>query len=647
MRSPLVITGMHRSGTSLLANLAARGGVDVGTEILAGGKGNRHGHFEDSEFVRFHEECLGRRGMGPFRPPEDGVPHFLPEEEREAGAILGRRRGQRAWGWKDPRTALFLPLWDRLLPEPFYLFVYRHPVEVVLSLLRRGIDLEVQLDPRTAIRAWEIYNRQLLAFREAHPERSLLWPIPAAVENLSAALDQLAARSGLPLAGRGLERLYEPADLKRGLLARDVDWRALLPAAMDLYRELDERADLPACAEETAASGLGSGERGLREASEILLAAVLRRGPEAGEATVSSRQRIDYSQMKLLVDHQAEQLQMRERRLERLVEERVRLEATRAWRLVHGYWEARQRVAGWSRQAAFSLRRLAGGSRPPPPEEIVVGCVAENNPRFLAQAYRLALSLRQFGGALARARMLVCVVGGIAPEDRRRFEAAGAEIALVERFDRRNSPANKLQLFAPALASGARGVLLLDCDTIVVRDPLPLLVGGALEAKIVDVPSVTHDAFERAFRHYGLTLPRRRYRTTLLPERTILYCNTGVVFLTAEVAREIVPVWREWNARILDTLDLLGPCAHHCHQASLSLALAARPVPFAEASAALNFPLHMSHLPLVPALLETDPAILHYHDEVDAEGLLLPTRYPRAQVRIEAFNRWWSARARE
>jgi hypothetical protein len=661
-QSILVITGMHRSGTSLLASIAAQAGIDMGAELLAGSKGNRHGHFEDPELVRFHEDCLGRRGIGPFRPQEGGVPRFLPEEERQAEAILDRRRGQRAWGWKDPRTTLFLPPWDQLLPAPFYLLVYRHPVEVALSLLRRGIDLEVQLDPRTAIRAWTIYNRQLLAFREAHEERCLLWPISGVVDDLAEAFALLAARSGLPLAGGGLERLYEPADLQRGLLAREVDWSAILPAAMELYARLGEHADLPhgesdGVGTAALASGLPARERELRETSEVLLAAALGGTGEAGDAdavggtgaiAVSLRQRVDYSQLKRVVSHQAARLEMLGRRIEVLEGEQTRLAATRALRLAQSYWRATRRLNGVKRQAAWRLRRLTGGAPPPRPEEIVVGCVAENDPLFLTQALRLALSLRWFGGAFAQARMLVCVVGGIGPEDRRRLEGAGAEVAIVERFDPRNASANKLQLFAPALASGARGVLLLDCDTVVVRDPLPLLVGGALQSKIADVPSVTHDAFERTFRHYGLTLPRRRYRTTLLPgERTILYCNSGVVFLTAEVAEEIVPVWRGWNARILDSLDLLGPTAHHCHQASLSLALAERPVPFAEAPAALNFPLHMTHLPLVPALVETDPAILHYHGEVDEQGLLLPTRYPLAQARIEAFNRRWSAKDRE
>ncbi|HVT58538.1 MAG TPA: hypothetical protein VHR45_09065 [Thermoanaerobaculia bacterium] len=312
---------------------------------------------------------------------------------------------------------------------------------------------------------------------------------------------------------------------------------------------------------------------------------------------------------------------------------------------VHAYWGAARRLRGWRRQMGWRWRKLAGTSSPPPPETIVVGCVAENDPRFLAQARRLTLSLRWFGGSLAGARMLVCVVEGISAQDRRALEEAGAEVRIVGRFDARNGSANKLQFFPEALAAGARGLLLLDCDMVVVRDPLPLLEGGCLQARIADVPSVTHDAFRRLFRHYGLPLPRRRYRTTLSPERTIRYCNSAMVFLPRQLAGEFVPVWREWNARILDALELLGPCAHHCHQASLTLAMAAHPIPFAAAPVALHFPMHMGHLPPVHALFAADPVILHYHQEIDGRGRLLPSRYPLAQARIDAFNRRLGAAA--
>ena len=196
----LVITGMHRSGTSLVAGLAAAGGVDMGAELMPASKGNRQGHFEDLELVRFHEACLERRGAGALLPPaaDFEIEQFDHEEERVARAILARRAGKALWGWKDPRTTLFLPLWDHLLAGAFFVLVYRHPVEVALSLVRRGLDLEVQLDPSTAIQAWTTYNRRLLAFRARSPERCLLWPIAAATRDLGAALAQLRPAARRP-----------------------------------------------------------------------------------------------------------------------------------------------------------------------------------------------------------------------------------------------------------------------------------------------------------------------------------------------------------------------------------------------------------------------------------------------------------------
>jgi hypothetical protein len=651
----LVVTGMHRSGTSLLASLAVQGGIDMGTWLLPAGKGNWRGHFEDVDFIRFHDGCLERRDAGPLRPPDGGVPRLEEEELRQARALVAWRAAKPIWGWKDPRTTLFLPAWAALLPNPLYLLVYRHPVEVALSLLRRGLDLEVQLDVRTAIRAWTLYNRQLLAFRGSCPERCLLLSIAGASRNLAAVLELTTRRFGLALDGRGPERLYAPAELHSGLVGRGIDWRVLLPEEMALHDRLEEAADLPGgdldarLETDTAATPR---ERELEEASEHLLAAALRVAPAPGTRGVetSHQQRVDGSDSKLEIARLAERLEQRrellaslQRKLEVMGRERARVERTRGWRLVHSYWGAARRFRGWRRQTAWRLRHLLGTLPPIRPDEVVVGCVAENTHLHLAQARRLVRSLRWFGGSLAGARMLVCVIGGIGAEDREALERDGAEVRIVAPFDRRNRSSNKLQFFAEAFRTGADGLLLLDCDTAIVGDLLPLLAPGALQAKIADVPSVTHHAFTRLFHFFGLPLPARRYHTTLQSERTIPYFNTGVVFLSGELAREFVPTWREWNARVLDHLDLLGDCAHHCHQASLSLALAAHPIPFTAAPAALNFPLHMSPQPPAAALLAAEPVILHYHDEVDASGCLLPCLYPRAQARIEALNRRLSA----
>ncbi|HXO20954.1 MAG TPA: hypothetical protein VOA87_13650, partial [Thermoanaerobaculia bacterium] len=211
----LAITGMHRSGTSLFAGLVAGAGIDLGENLMPAGRGNRRGHFEDLAFVRFHEGFLNRRGVGSLSPPAAWSPVPTPAEESEARSLVARRSVKPVWGFKDPRTSLFLDFWDPLLPAPFYLFVFRHPVEVALSLLRRGIDLEVQLDPWTAIRAWTVYNSELLRFRLVNPERAALWHLSGALASLPSVLGGLGDRLGLALVAAG--DLYAPADLRQGL----------------------------------------------------------------------------------------------------------------------------------------------------------------------------------------------------------------------------------------------------------------------------------------------------------------------------------------------------------------------------------------------------------------------------------------------
>ena len=63
-----------------------------------------------------------------------GSPERAPAASLEAP---GHRRDIDLWGWKDPRTSLLLTFWDSLLDEARYLFVYRHPVDVLSSLVRR------------------------------------------------------------------------------------------------------------------------------------------------------------------------------------------------------------------------------------------------------------------------------------------------------------------------------------------------------------------------------------------------------------------------------------------------------------------------------------------------------------------------------
>jgi glycosyltransferase involved in cell wall biosynthesis len=178
--TPLLgITGMHRSGTSLVANALARAGLRLGDKLKGPTPFNPDGYFEDVDLVGLHDRALARRGIAWHTPSDPGPLSFPPDLAEEARALLGRKMGGvGAWGWKDPRTTLFLDFWADAFPDARFVFVYRDPSCVAASLLSRG-DLRTYSPsvPRQAWLAlcvWTVYNRRMLAFVRRSPSRAAL-----------------------------------------------------------------------------------------------------------------------------------------------------------------------------------------------------------------------------------------------------------------------------------------------------------------------------------------------------------------------------------------------------------------------------------------------------------------------------------------
>ncbi|MFP5284808.1 MAG: sulfotransferase [Thermoanaerobaculia bacterium] len=268
MSPPLIICGMHRSGTSLVASVLGEAGLDIGVNGDVGlGVGQPRGHFEDRNFYDLHEAILAASGRSCFTADETSLGEIAPVFENQARALVAARADRPFWGWKDPRTCLFLDLWERHLPDARYLFLYRHPVDVALSLWRRNTDPELRQDAWLAFRAWELYNRRLLALRDRHPERCFVAHAPALTADFPGFLQRLAAKLDLPLRGGDFRVLFDPEELAPSCQPPRPAWEELIPEALALYGRLEEIADLPS-AEEPAASGR---QRSLLQGSEILL----------------------------------------------------------------------------------------------------------------------------------------------------------------------------------------------------------------------------------------------------------------------------------------------------------------------------------------------------------------------------------------
>lgn len=151
MISPIIVLGMHRSGTSIISRSLESLGLFQGVR------------FEDNHESTFFLELnrsLIRHVHGWWDHPEPLHAFFKRPQAVEmtiarlaktlcsihAREYLGWKRLVRyrsmfnlpyPWGWKDPRTIFTLPLWIRLFPEARLIYIARNGVDVAASLVAR------------------------------------------------------------------------------------------------------------------------------------------------------------------------------------------------------------------------------------------------------------------------------------------------------------------------------------------------------------------------------------------------------------------------------------------------------------------------------------------------------------------------------
>jgi hypothetical protein len=161
-RTIVVVLGMHRSGTSLCAHVLSCLGIDMADELLVHSS-NGKGHWERLELMELHDRMLAICNRGYFTPLHDLA---LPEAwwadpkvqaiKREILVFLQRRMGVMPFGFKDPRTARLMPLWNQIFRElnlaPKFVLCLRNPAQVARSLRDRD-----HLDPQTGEYRWFIY----------------------------------------------------------------------------------------------------------------------------------------------------------------------------------------------------------------------------------------------------------------------------------------------------------------------------------------------------------------------------------------------------------------------------------------------------------------------------------------------------------
>lgn len=154
-----VVTGCHKSGTTLVSEMLHRSGIAMVPKDGDQGDYDEGNFFERLDWVHLNQDILG------FGDPAEDHPAPRQLVVREATREAMRRRIEQCaaahedWGFKDPRVCLTYPIWREELPDHVLVGVYRPLAEFwgnrssKRSARRRSFW--------KAIRTWCDYNGRL------------------------------------------------------------------------------------------------------------------------------------------------------------------------------------------------------------------------------------------------------------------------------------------------------------------------------------------------------------------------------------------------------------------------------------------------------------------------------------------------------
>ncbi|MTI58509.1 MAG: hypothetical protein FH762_00690 [Firmicutes bacterium] len=133
----IVVLGMHKSGTSMVAGVLYKLGISIGKELIKKHWSNPLGHFEDKDFFNLNREILKAAGGRWDLPPDQKAILKQGDIFKEKIINLVSNKSE-LWGWKDPRTNLTIELYLPYLKNPYFLVCYRDSEAVAKSLFKRN-----------------------------------------------------------------------------------------------------------------------------------------------------------------------------------------------------------------------------------------------------------------------------------------------------------------------------------------------------------------------------------------------------------------------------------------------------------------------------------------------------------------------------
>ncbi len=252
---PVIVLGMGRSGTSIIASLLEKSGVRMYNRAVPAGEINPRGYFEDADFVAFHQELKQRTAantessFNSDTPLVDEIsPLELTDEIVSRGeALLQQSQSAGLWGWKDPRTVLFTDLWLHLLPNAKILIPIRHPMGVFSSYLKRVPDPRFLRSPEQVFISYGVYHSRILQIVRDRPDHCLVIAIREAMQDPDRLVRVLGDFLGPDFHGDTDFSWYKPEEFDQAPASEGLHrlFGRLYPAAAERFDTLNSLAAIP------------------------------------------------------------------------------------------------------------------------------------------------------------------------------------------------------------------------------------------------------------------------------------------------------------------------------------------------------------------------------------------------------------------
>jgi hypothetical protein len=197
-QDPIILLGMHRSGTSLLSKILGQFGIHMGNRL---GKLNETNFFLDIDilllelFHGFWDYPLSMENI--FQNNSKAIKNINFELRNWINSYrfyknyVGIRNFKKfyleratPWGWKNPRSTVTWPFWFDVFKSPKFIFIYRNGIDVAESLRKAERLSEKYIGSRHsslrattlngAFKIWEEYHKVYFGFKENFPSAKII-----------------------------------------------------------------------------------------------------------------------------------------------------------------------------------------------------------------------------------------------------------------------------------------------------------------------------------------------------------------------------------------------------------------------------------------------------------------------------------------